>query len=89
MGQKQREKIIRRKNIRLNDIGCDGISFGQRLLFFLQIDESFSGKKNTNKQVFWFCFASLLGNLRGKKEKSHSKSNCLPAKSLLFAVPCA
>lgn len=42
------ENVKKGKYFNLNDTGCDGISFGQRLLFsffFWQIEESFRGKK--------------------------------------------
>lgn len=72
----------------LKYISCDGISFGQRLVFFWQTAESFR-EKNTNGQVFLALFCLLNGEFEEKHEKSHNKSNCLPVTSLLFAGPCA
>lgn len=45
------------------------------------------GKKQT--EFFWLCFAFLRGNLRKKWQVFYKESNCLPARSLLFTVPCA
>lgn len=80
------ENVKEEKYFNLNYISCDGIGFGQRLLFSGKQPKAL-GKKNTNRQVFLALFCLLYGEFEEKNEKPHNESNCLPATSLLFAGP--
>lgn len=83
------ENVKEEKYSNLNYISCDGISFGQRLLYSGKQPKALGKKKITNMQVFLALFCLLNGEFEEKNEKSHNKSNCLPATALLFAGSCA
>lgn len=72
----------------LKYIGCDGVSFGQRLLFSGKQLKAL-GEKKYNQAGFLALFCLLNREFEEKHKKSHRKSNCLPATSLLFAGSCA